>query len=122
MGKLYNNLQKQLETEYKKEAEDCIKIYNKLEEISGGSVWNSDWNALIHIIFIGTYLNFKPIWNNRVRITIVLKLSSITKRNTGINQEESKKGSYYRIQTRIPEAKRSHGFYHEEAQSQQSTI
>lgn len=29
-------------------------------------------------------------------------------------------GLYYRIQTRALEAKRSHGFYHEEAQSQQS--
>lgn len=32
------------------------------------------------------------------------------------------KGLYYRIQTRALEAKGSHGFYHEEAQSQQSTI
>lgn len=45
MGKLYDNLQEQLKTEYKKEAEDCIKIYNKLKEISGGSVWSSDWNV-----------------------------------------------------------------------------
>lgn len=38
MSKLYDNLQKQLETEYRKEAEDCIKIYNKLKELNGDSV------------------------------------------------------------------------------------
>ncbi len=50
------------------------------------------------------------------------KSSSITTRNTGINQGRFNKGLYYCIQTRALEAKRSHGFYHEEAQSQQSTI
>lgn len=48
------------------------------------------------------------------------KSSSIIARNTGINQGKFNKGLYYRIQTRALEAKRSHGFYHEEAQSQQS--
>lgn len=57
----YENLQKQLKSEYKKEAEDCIKIYNKLEEISNGSVWSSDWNILVHKTFIGTYPNSKSI-------------------------------------------------------------
>lgn len=46
MGKLYDNLQKQLKTKYRKEAEDCIKIYNKLKEIGEGKVWISCWNAL----------------------------------------------------------------------------
>lgn len=57
MGKLYNSLQKQLKTAYKKEAEDCIKIYNKLKEIRG-SVWNSEWESLTHNIgSVGTYPN-----------------------------------------------------------------
>lgn len=38
MGNVRDSLQKQLETEYRKEAEDCIKIYNKLKEMSGGSL------------------------------------------------------------------------------------
>ena len=33
----------------------------------------------------------------------VWRFDSITRRNTGINQEESKKGLYYRIQTRALE-------------------
>lgn len=65
MSKLYNNLQKQLKSSYKKEAEDCIKIYHKLQEISGGSVWSSDWNMLTTIAeFTGTFPNkvmyYKP--------------------------------------------------------------
>ncbi len=34
MGNVRDSLQKQLETEYRKEAEDCIKIYNALKAIS----------------------------------------------------------------------------------------
>lgn len=34
MSKLYDALQDQLKTEHKKEAEDCIKIYNVLKAIS----------------------------------------------------------------------------------------
>lgn len=73
MGKLYDNLQEQLKTEYKKEAEDCIKIYNKLKEISGGSVWSSDWNVLVRAIFIGTYSNSKPIYIPKAIGEIFLK-------------------------------------------------
>ncbi|MGK2864674.1 MAG: hypothetical protein ACSLE0_22280 [Chitinophagaceae bacterium] len=40
MGKLMIRLQKQLKTEYKKDAEDCIEIYNKLKEINDGHVWS----------------------------------------------------------------------------------
>lgn len=46
MSKLSEYLQKQLETEYKKEAEDCLKIYNALLEINNGSVWRSQWQVL----------------------------------------------------------------------------
>lgn len=47
MIRVYNNLQEQLKTEeYRKDAEDCIKIYNKLKEIGEGKVWISCWNAL----------------------------------------------------------------------------
>lgn len=34
MSKLYDALQDQLKTAHKKEAEDCIKIYNALKAIS----------------------------------------------------------------------------------------
>lgn len=50
MGKLMNRLQKQLQTEYKQDAEDCLKIYNQLKEQSG-HVWESEWRALVTTIF-----------------------------------------------------------------------
>lgn len=53
MGKLYDRLQKQLKTEYKQDAEDCLKIYNKIKEMSGGHVWESDWRPLVTTIFKG---------------------------------------------------------------------
>ena len=50
MGKLYDCLQKQLKSEeYKKDAEDCLKIYEKLKELNNGSVWDSDWRQLTTI-------------------------------------------------------------------------
>ena len=53
MGKLSDRLQEQLNTEYKQDAEDCIKIYNKLQEMYNGSVWESNWNPLVDTIFKG---------------------------------------------------------------------
>lgn len=55
MGKLYDRLQKQLKSEeYKKDAEDCLKIYEKLKEMNNGSVWSSQWNLLTTIAgFLG---------------------------------------------------------------------
>jgi hypothetical protein len=53
MGKLLDNLNKQLKTEYKQDAEDCLKIYNKLKEMDGGSVWDSKWKPLTDVTFEG---------------------------------------------------------------------
>lgn len=56
MGKLYNYLQKQLKSEdakLKKDAEDCLKIYEKLKEMNNGSVWSSQWQQLAKPKFKG---------------------------------------------------------------------
>lgn len=56
MGKLYDSLQKQLKLEeHKKDAEDCLKIYEKLKEMNDGKVWESSWNPLTTVDFIGSY-------------------------------------------------------------------
>jgi len=52
MGKIHDRLQKQLKTEYKQDAEDCLKIYNKLKETTD-HVWESDWRPLVNTIFKG---------------------------------------------------------------------
>ena len=57
MGKLYNELQKQLKMpEHKKDAEDCIFIYDNLKEIEG-AVWKSTWRVLTKVETIGIYPN-----------------------------------------------------------------
>lgn len=81
-------LEKQLTTEYKQDAEDCIKIYNKLKEISDGHVWNSQWTSLTQPIYKGFpsderrykpnkigYIFLKGI-NNKTDIKIVKEIKS----------------------------------------------
>ena len=54
MGKLYDRLQKQLKSEeFKKDAEDCLTIYEKLKELNNGSVWDSEWQLLVGVKFKG---------------------------------------------------------------------
>lgn len=59
MGKLLDRLNKQLETEYKKDAEDCLKIYNYLKG-STGHVWESTWRPLVYVTFPNGKKTFKP--------------------------------------------------------------
>lgn len=55
MGKLMDRLQKQLKNpEYKKDAEDCIKIYNWIKDTDkDGKVMSSRWQPLIDVKFKG---------------------------------------------------------------------
>lgn len=62
-----NRLQRQLKTEYKQDAEDCIKIYNKLKEMHDGHVWESNWMPLVNTVFIGGY----PAYERRFKPTAV---------------------------------------------------
>lgn len=66
MGNIQDSLQKQLKTEYSKEAEDCIKIYNALKAISRKKygeehVWASDWNVLTTTMLVGNFPNIKKM-------------------------------------------------------------
>lgn len=56
MGKLLISLEKQLKTEHKQDAEDCLKIYNHLLETTD-RVWESQWNSLVSTDFKGNYPN-----------------------------------------------------------------
>ena len=55
MGKLMDNLQKQLKSpDNKKDAEDCIKIYNWIKHTDkDGTVWSSRWTPLVDVRFKG---------------------------------------------------------------------
>lgn len=67
MGNVRDSLQKQLETEYRKEAEDCIKIYNVLKAISREKygeehVRSSDWNVLTTTMLVRSYPNVRKMY------------------------------------------------------------
>lgn len=47
-----DRLQKQLNTEYRQDAEDCLKIYHHLRETTG-HVWENDWRPLVQTTFKG---------------------------------------------------------------------
>jgi hypothetical protein len=54
MGKLMIRLTKQLTTTLKKDAEDCIEIYNYLKDTDkDGCVWSSRWTPLVDVTFKG---------------------------------------------------------------------
>lgn len=53
MGKLHDRLQLQRKTEYRQDAEDCLKIYNMLLQIQDGHVWDSTWRPLVGTIYKG---------------------------------------------------------------------
>lgn len=56
MGKLLVRLEKQIKRkEHKEDGEKCLKIYNKLKEMHDGHVWESNWNPLVSVEFIGEY-------------------------------------------------------------------
>lgn len=81
MSKLYDKLQEQLDTEYKEDAEACIKIYNKLKELEKGSVWESQWRPMVQVLFIGNLLNSKQVYRPSPIGLIFIK---------GIEAEQSK--------------------------------
>jgi len=55
MGKLMNNLERQLkEPEHKKNAQECIEIYNWIKDTDkDGRVWSSRWSPLVNVLFEG---------------------------------------------------------------------
>jgi hypothetical protein len=65
MGKLMDRLQEQLKNpETKKDAEDCIKIYNWIKDTDPeGRVWESRWKPMANVVrWEGTPPNSKPIY------------------------------------------------------------
>ena len=63
MGKTMNYLQKQLkDPETKKDAEDCIKIFENIKEKTG-HVWASDFNPLCRVVgYVGQYPNSRMVY------------------------------------------------------------
>jgi len=55
MGKLMDRLQAQSkDPDHKKDAEDCIKLYNWVKDTDkDGCVWSSRWSPLVDVTFKG---------------------------------------------------------------------
>lgn len=75
MGKLMDKLQAQSKNpNYKKDAEDCIKIYNWIKETDpDGRVWDSRWNPLVNVKWEGKYPNCIPIYTLNITGYTLLK-------------------------------------------------
>ena len=53
MSKLMERLQRQLKTDKKQEAKDCLKLYEYLYERDKGHVWSRTWDCLTEVTFKG---------------------------------------------------------------------
>lgn len=62
MSRILLKLNKQLETDYKKEAEDSLNIFNKLKELNINSVWSNEFYTLVCVFYpIGSNIGmYKP--------------------------------------------------------------
>lgn len=85
MGKLLDRLQKQLETEYKQDAEDCLKIYNELSKQGDGHIWSSIWNPLVSTIFKDFPSNERRFKPTSVGYTFIEGIKNLEKLQTKDN-------------------------------------
>lgn len=75
MGNLMTRLERQLQIpEHKKDAEDCIKIYNWLKEIDG-QVWNIRWSPLVDVKFKGFPSDYRTYKLNIIGRTLLKGIS-----------------------------------------------
>jgi hypothetical protein len=74
MGKLMDRLEKQLKNpELRKDAEDCIKIFNWIKgNTVDGHVWSSSWWQFVDVRFSKKYPNNERIYKpNNVGYTLL---------------------------------------------------
>lgn len=73
MSKILNQLQKQLSSEYKEDAEEVLEIYKYMYETTG-HFWDSDWRVLVHTSFVKDP-NKHPInYDRKYSLTLIGKL------------------------------------------------
>ena len=77
MGKLMVRLEKQLTTEYKKDAEECIEIYNWIKSTDkDGRVWSSRWESLVDVTFKGYPSDERRYYLNITGKTLLGKINT----------------------------------------------
>lgn len=75
MGKLLTELNNQVKTCYKKEAKECLLIYNTIIETTG-HVWESDWRPLTSVWFEASKRFYKPSALGQIFIKGIEKLKN----------------------------------------------
>jgi hypothetical protein len=63
MSKILKNLNYQLKTEFKHDAEKVKVIYDYLIKKYDGHIWESKWNPLVSTNFIGKYPYYKKVYS-----------------------------------------------------------
>lgn len=57
MGKLKDRLLRQLGTNYSEDARDCLKIYETIKKLNGGSIPSDQWMVLSRVQHLGTHID-----------------------------------------------------------------
>ena len=57
MSELKDRLLKQLETDYSEDARDCLKIYETIKKLNGGSIPSDQWMVLSRVQHLGTLID-----------------------------------------------------------------
>lgn len=62
MSEFKDRLVKQLETDYSKNARDCLKIYEALEELNDGRIPSDQWMVLTNVRHLKSYSGFTRVY------------------------------------------------------------
>ena len=57
MSELKDRLLKQLETDYSEDARNCLKIYETIKKLNGGSIPSDQWMVLSRVQHLGTHID-----------------------------------------------------------------
>lgn len=57
MSELKDRLLQQLETDYSENARDCLKIYETIKKLNGGSIPSDQWMVLSRVQHLGTLID-----------------------------------------------------------------
>lgn len=63
MSELKDRLLKQLETDYSEDVRDCLKIYETIKKLNGGSIPSDQWMVLSRVQYLGTHTDSMRVYS-----------------------------------------------------------
>lgn len=63
MSELKDRLLKQLETDYSEDARGCLKIYEAIKKLNGGSIPSDQWMVLSRVQYLGTHTDSMRVYS-----------------------------------------------------------